>query len=362
MKPILSKQMLDAALDALQNERFVMGESVFKFEEEFAHYVGAKHAVSTGSGTTALNLSIIAIDRKSRSEAITTPASFIATTNAILQAGGKPVFADIDAQTNTLNPLEVEKTITNETNLILPVHLYGYPADMDWLMEIAQQHDLRIIEDACQAHGAVYKGRRIGSISDAACFSFYPSKNMTVCGDGGMITTNDEDIANSTAKLRDCGRISKYLHDCVGFTARLNTVNAAIGRVQLKHLEEWNQKRRQVAETYRKLLFDLRQVELPPRTSSGTSPAYHLFVIKTEHRDKLGEYLQKHGIECGVHYPVPIHMQPIYKKRFHFERGMYPVCEKLSDIVLSIPLFVEMRRDEIEYVSERVWDFFRIEI
>ena len=232
--------MSDVAIEALQNEKFVMGESVFKFEEEFAKFCGVKRAVSTSSGTFALQLSLQALGISSNDQVWITPMSFIATANSAYLAGATPLFADINPKTFTLDPLKAKERLSDKVKAILPVHLYGYPADMDSILELAENRV--VVEDCCQAHGAKYRNKRVGSLGAVGCFSFYSAKNMTVGGDGGMAVTNDEQLANRIAKLRDCGRISHYEHDMIGLTARLNTVNAAIGRVQLRRLEGWNEK------------------------------------------------------------------------------------------------------------------------
>src|SRR3990170_3540715 len=293
--PVFDEEMEAAALNALRHERFVLGEDVFKFEEEFARYVGAKFAVSTSSGTNALQIALLALGIGSGDEVVTSAFSFVASANAVLHAGATPVFADIDAEDFNVNPEKMKLKVTKRTKALLPVHLYGYPCNMREITGIAEDHGLKVVEDSCQAHGAKYGGRKAGAIGDVGCFSFYPSKNMTVCGDGGMIVTNDEHVAKLAAKLRDCGRKSQYEHDVVGYTSRLNTANAAIGRVQLKRLDQWNKKRVQVAAVYNGLLADLDEVSTPPKGSSWVEPVYHLYVVKVKKQALLREYLQKSG-------------------------------------------------------------------
>jgi len=357
-KPVFDEEMKEAAISALQNERFVHGESVFKFEEEFAKYCGARYAVSTSSGTCALQFSLLALGVGQGDQVVTTPFSFVATANVALHVNASPVFADVDLKTFNIDPRAIREKITEKTKAIVPVHLYGYPADMHSIQEIAEERGLYVIEDACQAHGSEYFGVKAGSIGDVGCFSFYPSKNMTVCGDGGMVVTDNEEVAKKVAKLRDCGRVSHYEHDMIGFTARLNTVSAAIGRVQLRRLDEWNRKRREHAEYYCHLLSALDGVLLPPGSSPGIQPVYHLYVIRTTVRDGLKAWLEKNGVQSGVHYPIPIHLQPFYRELFGYNRGDYPNSESLSDAVLSIPMFPDLKREEIEYVSDRIAVFF----
>jgi perosamine synthetase len=357
-KPVFDGEMENAALDALRNEHFVMGESTYKFEEEFAEYCGVPYCVSTSSGTAALHLCLTAIGIRASDQVITTPFSFVATANAIVHAGATPVFADIRTESCNIDPDQISEVVTRNTKAVIPVHLYGHPSQMGEIMDTAKSREISVLEDACQAHGAGYHGLKAGSIGDAGCFSFYPSKNMTVCGDGGMITTSNERIAKAVAKLRDCGRKSKYVHDIVGYTARLNTVNSAIGRVQLRRLDRWNEQRRKNARLYSRLLADLEEIALPPGENSRVKPVYHLYVIRTRRRDALQKWLQKSGIGCGVHYPLPIHLQPAYKKLFGFKTGAYPQSEHASGTCLSIPMFPDLTGDEIKYVSERIHEFF----
>lgn len=357
-KPIFSKEMEKAAVNALLNERFVLGESVYKFEEEFARYCGVDYAVSTSSGTDALQIALTALGITRGQQVMTSPASFIASSNVVLHVGATPIFADIDLETYTIDPEQVKKAINRRTRAVIPVHLYGYPADMDSINEIADKHGLYVVEDACQAHGAFYKGRKVGTLGDVACFSFYSSKNMTVAGDGGMLVTDDEKVSGKAARLRDCGRKSKYVHDLVGFTARLNTVNAAIGRVQLRHLDEWNEKRRKNAQIYDRLLSDLGELILPPKGDGETRPVYHLYVIRTRHRDGLKEWLESDGIQCGIHYVLPIHLQPVYKEMFGFEEGAYPRSEKLCRTCLSLPMYPDLTLSEVKFISDKVHSFF----
>ncbi len=357
-KPIFDKEMADAAFDALNNERFVMGESVFKFEQEFAKFCGTDYAVSTSSGTEALRIALMATGVGSGHEAITSPASFIATANAIVYAQARPIFADIDLETYDLSTKHIQPAISHKTRAIVPVHLYGFPADMTSINEIALKKNLIVVEDACQAHGAEYRGKKTGNLGLVGCFSFYPSKNMTVCGDGGMLTTNDEGIARLSAKIRDCGRKSQYVHDTLGYTSRLNTVNAAIGRVQLKRLDDWNEKRRQIAVMYRRALENVGDLILPSSESASIKPVYHLYVVRTKYRDKLKSWLEAQGISCGIHYVLPIHLQPVYMQMFAYKEGDYPAAEELCKTCLSIPIYPNITPEEISFISRKITDFF----
>ena len=357
--PVFDEEMEAAALKALRHERFVLGEDVFKFEEEFARYVGAKFAVSTSSGTNALQIALLALGIGSGDEVVTTAFSFVASANAVLHAGATPVFADIDAGDFNIDCEKARRKITKRTKALLPVHLYGRPCKISEIASMAEDHGLRVVEDACQAHGAEYAGRKAGAIGVVGCFSFYPSKNMTVCGDGGMIVTNDEDVARLAAKLRDCGRKSQYEHDVVGYTSRLNTVNAAIGRVQLKRLDGWNKRRVQVAAVYDEMLADLDDVSTPPKGCSWVKPVYHLYVVKVKKRNELREYLRKLGVQSGVHYPLPIPLQPVYKQLYKCKAGEYPESERVSGECLSLPIYPRLSEGDVEYVCEGIREFYR---
>lgn len=355
--PVCTKEMQDAAIHALQNEKFIFGESVTKFEEEFAKYCNTDFAISVSSGTAALQLSLLAAGVKNKDEIITPANSFIATANSIIHAGSVPVFCDSD-DAYLIEVNQIQSKITKKTKGILPVHLYGNPADMDEINAIAEKNKLFVIEDDAQSHGALYKGKKIGSLAKIGCFSFYSTKNMTVCGDGGMVTTNDEDIAKTVISLRNHGRTSQDTHTMIGYTARLNTVNAAIGRVQLKYLDQWVSKRREIAQKYNNLLSDVDEVTLPPGDVDGKKPSYHLFVIKTSKRDTLIDFLKKAGIICLIHYPTPIHLQPIYKKMFGYKEGDFPKSEEQSKQILDLPMFPELKDNEIKYISEKIHEFF----
>ncbi len=356
-KPVFNKEMEEAAIHALNNEKFVLGESVFRFEEEFAEYVGADFAVSTSSGTNALQISMFALEL-SGSEIITCPASFVATANSIIHAGAKPVFADCEASSPNINPEKIPEKINSSTKAVMPIHLYGIPAEMDEINEIAKEKSLYVIEDACQSHGAVYKGRKTGALGTIGCFSFYSTKNLTVCGDGGMITTNDEKTAETARKIRDCGRKSRYEHDVLGYTSRLNTVNAAIGRVQLRYLDRWNERRREIAGKYSENFRDITGLRLPEIKSHSRS-VFHLFPCMTEKRNELAEHLKKEEIQTGFNFPIPIHLQPLYRERFGCSEGDCPNAERLSKEVICLPIYPELKEEEVNTVIDAVKGFFR---
>ena len=362
-RPIITRDMVEAAIDALQNEKLVLGESVYKFEEEFAHYVGVEHAVAVNSGTSALILAYHAVGLRPGQSFITTAATFISTASSGALLGATPIFIDIrlDDYTIDVGKVEIALNKTNtETRAITPVHLYGYPAELKPLVELASEKNLYIIEDAAQAHGALYEGRRVGSWGHIGIFSFYSIKNMTVGGDGGMLVTNDDKIAELARKLRDCGRKSKYVHDMLGYVFRLNTVNAAIGRIQLRYLDQWNERRRTLAALYDKLLGDLDEVITPPKPSSRKIPVYHIYAIRLpseETRNALGAWLASNSIEAMIHYPVPLHKQPVFIKN-HISPTSLESTEKWAKTILSLPMHPGLKNDEVKIVSEKIHEFF----
>jgi perosamine synthetase len=305
--------------------------------------------VSTASGTAALSITLQALNIGHGSEVITTPFSFIATANSIIHAGANPIFADVEESGINLSPSETRAKIGPKTRALMPVHLYGHPSRVDEFHDLATEAGVNMIEDACQAHGAEFKGRKVGSIGDAGCFSFYPAKNMTVGGDGGIITTNNEELAEAARSIRDCGRDknSKYYHGRIGFTSRLNTANAAIGRVQLRRLDAWNEARRRLSQRYRKELENVPDIVLPPGDGSMEKPVYHLFVIRTRLRDQVKNRLADKRIEAGIHYPRPIHLQAPYRQMFGYTQGMFPLSESLANEVLSLPMFPTLTEDEV---------------
>jgi perosamine synthetase len=354
MSPVVDQEMLQAALLSLQNEKLVMGESVYKFEEEFARYCGTRYAISTGSGTAALQIALQSIEIEPQDEVITSPFSFFATSNAVIHAGAQPKFADVEDEGFNLDPQKVEARLSPKTRAIIPVHLYGQPSRMEEFQELAEDKGVSIVEDACQAHGAEYNGRRVGSFGQVGCFSFYTSKNMTVCGDGGMIVTNDEKVADAARSFRDCGRASKYTMSRIGFTSRLNTVNAAIGRVQLRRLDGWNKIRRGVANLYRRTLEGASGIILPPAETPKETPVYHLFVVRTERRDQIARHLEQNGVEAAIHYPVPIHLQPPYRAIYGYAEGSFSISERLAGQVLSLPIHPAITEEEVRTVSQLV--------
>ena len=355
--PVFTKEMEEAAINALRNERYILGESVNKFEEDFAKYIGTKYAASVSSGTNALHLALLAAGLNAGEEVVTVATSYIATSNSILHANGTPTFCDINDE-YLIDINQIPGKISKKTRGIMPVDLYGHPADMDEINEIAEKNNLFVIEDCAQSHGALYRGKKTGSLSLMGCFSFYSTKNMTVCGDGGMVTTDDEKLTEKIKLLRNHGQHPKDVHTVLGYTARLNTVNAAIGRVQLKYLPKWIEERRQISKKYYKLLNDVEEITLPPGDSDIKKPSYHLFEIKTEKRDELLKYLRDNKIICLIHYPTPIPYQPLYKKMFGFKEGMFPKSEEFAVQSMDLPMFPGLKDEQIKYISEKVHEFF----
>ncbi|MFH1784794.1 MAG: DegT/DnrJ/EryC1/StrS family aminotransferase [Candidatus Micrarchaeota archaeon] len=353
--PIMTNEMIEAAVYSLQNEYPLFGESITKFEEEFARFCNTDYAISVGSGSDALMISLIAIGVKGK-QVLTTPMSYIATANTVFHAGAEPVFADVMKNGN-IDPVEIKKKLTKDKKIgaIVPVHLHGYPAKMNEIMELAD--DIPVIEDACQAHGARYFGKRVGSIGKVGCFSFNPVKNMTVGGTAGMVVTNDEELAKKIRMLADAGRkdIYSHEHEMIGFSSRINTVNAAIGRIQLRDLDKWNENRRKAANEYLKKLEGIDWFELPS-CEKNIEPVYNKFAIKTNKRDELNEFLLKYGIDCDGHYKIPIHLHPPYLK-MGYKKGDYPNAEKFANTTLSLPLHPEIRMEEIEEVCTMIRQF-----
>jgi dTDP-4-amino-4,6-dideoxygalactose transaminase len=331
----------------LDNTSFILGKEVADFEAAFARFVGAADAVGVASGTAALTLSLLACGVGPGDEVITTAHTFIATAEAISHTGARPVFVDIDPRTYNLDPDRVEAAVTRHTRALLPVHLYGQPAPMDALVDIARRHDLWLIEDAAQAHGAEFRGRRCGSIGHLACFSFYPGKNLGAYGDAGAVTGNDEGLLQKVRKLRDHGRLSKCEHDEVGFGERLDALQAAVLAAKLPHLEAWTEARRAHARRYTELLASCDVVT--PYEAPGVRHVYHLYVIRTPRRDAVLARLQDRGIGAGVHYPVPVHRQPAYRK-LGYDHLSLPVTEKAADEILSLPMYPELSEEQVHSV------------
>ncbi len=328
---------------------FINGEEVEKFEEEFAEYCDVKYCIGCGNGLDALYLILKAYDIGNEDEVIIPSNTFIATALAVTYAGAKSIFVEPDLDTFNLDINLIERSITSKTKAIIPVHLYGQPVDMDTINAIAQRYDLKVIEDAAQSHGALYKGKKTGSLGDVAGFSFYPGKNLGALGDGGAITTNDSKLADRLRALGNYGSNRKYHHDFKGVNSRLDEIQAAILRIKLKYLEKWNEDRRRVAKSYLNNITN-NDVILPSK-DENSNHSWHLFVVKSEYRDKLKQYLQENNINTQIHYPIPIHLQNGYKD-FGFVEGDFPISEKLSYEVLSLPIWYGMSDEHIKYVID----------
>lgn len=350
----IAAEIDETILKVIRESDFILGREVRLFEEEFARFCDARYAVGVDSGTSALELALRAYDIGPGDEVITPANSFIASALAITHAGATPVLVDVDPRTYTIGASQIAQAITPRTKAIIPVHLYGHPADMDPILSIAAKHQLVLIEDACQGHGALYKGKRVGSLGHAAAFSFYPGKNLGAYGDGGIVVTNDQEAAARLEMLRNYGQKEKYHHLTIGYNRRLDTLQAAVLRVKLKYLEEWNAARRLHAETYRLLLDGSGTVT--PSDADYAESVWHLYVIRTEKRNALREHLASRGIGTGIHYPVPIHLQPAYSG-LGYKKGSFPVTEQYAEQILSLPMFAELTPELIQVVCEAVRDF-----
>ncbi len=346
---------INRAISAVVSEGdFILGEQVGQFEDAFAEACQVNYAVGVDSGTSALELALRAFDIGPGDQVVTAANTFIATALAISYTGATPVLVDVDPRTFNMDPALLEDAITERTKAVIPVHLYGQPADMDSVMQIARRHRLVVIEDACQAHGATYKGKRVGSIGDAAAFSFYPAKNLGAYGDGGAVVTNDEQIAESVRMLRNYGQSKKYVHLLRGYNRRLDTLQAAVLHAKLKCLDDWNAARREHAHLYGELLAGADVV--PPIPADYAEPVWHLYVIRTRDRDGLRQHLKEQGISTGVHYPVPIHLQKAYSD-LGYGPGSFPITEQASRDVLSLPMYAELSDQQIEYVANAIKQF-----
>jgi dTDP-4-amino-4,6-dideoxygalactose transaminase len=343
------KPEIDAAiLSVLESSQFILGKEVAAFEEEFATYCQAKQAVGVNSGTSALHLALLAAGIGPGDEVITTPFTFVATVAAIVYAGARPVFVDIDPRSFTINANQIEKAITSKTKAVLPVHLYGQAADMDTILEIARRHGLLVIEDAAQAHGAEYKGHRVGSIGDLGCFSFYPGKNLGAYGEGGAVVTDNPDYVRTIRMLRDWGAEKKYQHALKGYNYRLEGLQGAILRVKLRHLEDWTQRRREKAAYYNQLLAG-NGIRTPEEMLYGRH-VYHVYAIRTSEREVLQAALLAQGIHTGIHYPIPVHLQPAYADD-GYQAGDFPCAEEAAREVLSLPMYAELSDEQVEQVA-----------
>ena len=376
----LETELVDVCRKAIQTAGFIGGAEVEGLEREFAEFCGTKHCVGVNSGTDALRFALTAAGVQPGDIVVSVSHTFIATTEAISQAGARPEFVDIDRQTFNMDPEKLRSYL--ETNLVLekvtgryihktfgkpvtavvPVHLYGQMADMDPIMELAERYKLVVIEDACQAHGAEYFSKKqnrwlkAGSVGKAAGFSFYPGKNLGACGEGGAITTNDPDVARTAAMIRDHGQSQKYFHDVEGYNGRLDSMQAGMLRVKLKHLENWNEQRRASARVYDELFKAMGEPVVAPVEAEGSRSVYHLYVVRTPHRDELQKHLAEAGIGTGIHYPIPVHIQKAYAC-LGWKKGDLPESEKAGDEILSLPMFAGLTPQQQELVAEAIGQF-----
>jgi len=346
----IKTEVNEAIHRVLDKQWFILGEEAEKLEREFSEYVEAKYAIGVNSGSDALYLAVKSLGIGNGDEAITVSHTFVSTVDAIVRNGVKPVFTDIEEDTMLMDVNQIEHKITERTKVIIPVHLYGHPADMDPIMEIAKKYKLSVIEDACQAHGAEYKGKKIGGIGDLGCFSFYPSKNLGAYGNGGMIATNSEELAKKLSMLRNYGQSQKYYYDFMGVNSRLDEIQAAVLRVKLRHLDEWNEKRRNIAKLYNELLKDSNIVL--PVEKDYAKHVYHLYVIRSKYRDRLQQSLFQNGIQTQIHYPLPVHKQKSYLDLGF--RAHLPVTEKICDEILSLPMHPWVNQEEVEFISRKI--------
>lgn len=352
---LLEQELNEAIQRVMTRSWFILGEELEAFEAEFATYCGVKHCVGVGSGTEALHLALLACGIGVGHEVITVSHSFIATALAVAWTGATPVFVDIDSDSYTIDPAQIAHAITPKTRAILPVHLYGQCADMDPILAVAAEHNLYVVEDAAQAHGALYKGNKAGSLGHLGCFSFYPAKNLGACGDAGAVVTRDLQLDRKLRSLRNYGQSSKYHHETMGFNSRLDELQAAILLTKLPHLDTWNDSRVNAGERYRSTL---EKRFCPPKMKVGCVPNYHLFVIQSDDRDGLQQHLRRHSIETLIHYPVPIHKQAVFSELPHRNCDL-PITECLAQRVLSLPLFPTISEDQLAHVSACVNSFGR---
>ena len=347
----IKDEIAEAMSNVLQSTAFILGPDVKLFEEEFAGFCQTDYAVGVDSGTSAIELTLRAYRIGTGDEVITAANTFIATALGISYTGATPVLVDVDPYTYNIDVTKIEKVITPHTKAIIPVHLYGQPADMDPILEIARKHSLIVIEDACQAHGAKYNGQKVGSLGHTATFSFYPAKNLGAYGDGGIVVTNDKQIMETIRMLRNYGEREKYYHELIGYNHRLDTLQAAILRVKLKHLDAWNNARQQHAALYNQLLKDTEVIT--PKVEDFAEAVWHLYVIQVENREMLRAKLAEKGISTGIHYPLPIHLQQAYQP-LGYKQGDFPVSEQLASRIISLPMYAELNADKIEYVTSTI--------
>ena len=344
----LREEILESVDRVCRSASFVLGEEVESFEREFAHYCGVAHCVALNSGTSALHLALLAAGVQPGDEVVTSSNTFFATAEAISYTGASPIFVDVRPETGNIDPDLLEQAISERTRAIVPVHLYGRPAELESILEVADRHGVALIEDACQAHGATYRGRRVGAFGLAAAFSFYPAKNLGAYGEGGALTTNDEEVAQFARAMRHHGQATRYYHDAVGFNYRMDGFQGAVLRIKLRRLDDWTARRRELAARYRELLAGAK-LDLP-EDSPDADCVYHLFAVYSDGRDSVRAALEERGVKTAIHFPVPVHLQKAYAGLGH-ARGAYPHTERACDRVLSMPLYPELPLEHVEYAA-----------
>lgn len=351
----IKNEVMKTIESVLSEMNLYIGPNVQALEEEFADYCETKYAIGVGSGTEALHLALLSADIGRGDEVIVSPNTFFATVEAIAHTGAMPVFIDIDPATYTIDTSLIEKKIGLRTKAIIPIHMYGQSVDMEPILKLSEKYGIKIIEDACQAHGAEYKNKKCGGIGDAGCFSFYFTKNLGGYGEGGMVITNNPVIAEKVRLLRNHGHKSKYEHSVIGYNNRLDEIQAAILRIKLKHLNSYNEKRRDIAKKYNTLLKNIPLTL--PKEIDGRKHVYHLYVVRAEERDSLREYLNDRGIGTGIHYKIPIHLQEACN-RYNYKPGDFPEVERASKEILSLPMYPELRDEDINYITDAIRKFF----
>ena len=355
----LTEEFDRAIREVIESSAFAGGPFVERFEEEFASFCGSSYAIGVGNGTDALWLALLALGIGEGDEVITVPNTFIATAEAITYCKARPVFVDVDPDTFTMNPAELEKSLTKKTKAIIPVHLFGQPADMDSILEFARANGLFVVEDAAQAHGAQYKGQKAGTMGDAGCFSFYPGKNLGAFGEAGAVVTNDPELRKQIQMLRDHGQSRKYYHSTMGWNCRMDGIQAAILSIKLRHLDKANSLRRKHALEYNQAFAGIDEV-LTPFEAKYARHVYHVYAVRVQERDAVLRHLQEKGVGCAVHYPVPVHLQEA-GRNLGYTKGAFPIAEKLADEFLSLPMFPELTEEQIEYVGRCVSETVGVE-
>jgi len=361
-KPYVDQEMKDSVLEVIDSGQYILGSHCKNFEKEFAQFIGVKHAVLTSSGTSAIFLCLKALGVGPGDGILVPSLTAFPTVEPIFHVGAQPIFIDID-DTFTVDPKHIESVLENRSQIpgvkeikgMIPVHLYGHPANMDSILALAKRYGLFVLEDCCQAHGARYKGKRVGSMGMGGCFSFYPSKNLTVFGDGGILVTSDDEMARTCRMLRDHGRKEKYEHELVGYNLRFNEIQGAVGRLQLRRLDGFNESRRRIAQWYNDGLKGIPVIT--PQAKDWAEPVFHLYVIQTSDRDKLADFLKEKEVQTGIHYPIPNHQQPAVKNAL----GLQPKLKKTEEVVrkiLSLPMYPELEKEKVDFVCKAIREFF----